>query len=54
VPGNEVDLDKEMKLSEKERKLVRLIRAIKYGQLTIYIKENQPVRVDRMKESIEL
>lgn len=40
--------------TEKEDKLLRLIREIKFGELHIYIADGQPVRVEEIKKSIKL
>ena len=41
-------------VSEKEKKLIELIRGIEFGELRIIIQEKQPVRVEEMKNSIKL
>lgn len=40
--------------TEKEDKLLQLIREIKFGELHIYIADGQPVRVEEIKKSIKL
>jgi len=40
----EVDLDKEIILTEKERKQIELQREIGYGKITIHLEAGQPVR----------
>jgi len=54
VPGNEVDLDKEMKLTEKERKQIEFQRALGHGKYMVYIEFGQPVRLEDIKKSIKL
>ncbi|MFZ7103929.1 MAG: DUF2292 domain-containing protein [Peptococcaceae bacterium] len=45
---------KNMDLSEKEEKLIQLIRSIPYGEIKIFIQDNQPIRVEEIKKSIKL
>jgi len=54
VPGNEVNTDKELVLTDRERKLIELLRITGYGQLVIYLEQGQPVRVEELKKSIKL
>lgn len=39
--------------SEKEEKLLQLIRTIKFGELHIYIADGQPVRAEEIKKSVK-
>jgi len=41
-------------LTEKERKLIEALRAIPYGQVTIFLKNTQPIRIVKTEESVEL
>ncbi len=41
-------------LTEREEKLLRLIRKIEYGEIKIIIQDKQPVRVEETKKSIKL
>jgi hypothetical protein len=43
-----------MELTEKERKLIEELRKIMFGQVTIFQKNGQPVRIEQIKESKEL
>ncbi len=43
-----------MQLSEKEEKLIRLIRDLKFGELRVFIADSQPVRLEEVKKSIKL
>ena len=54
MPGNEVELDKELVLTEKERKQIELQREIKHGQLIVYLKNGEPIRLENIKQSIML
>lgn len=41
-------------VSEKEQRLLELIHKIGYGQVVIYLEAGQPVRIEKIKESIKL
>lgn len=43
-----------MELTEKEEKLIRLIREIRYGDIQIYVADGQPVRLEEVRRSIKL
>ena len=43
-----------VKCSAREKSLLEQIRAIGYGEIKIIIKENEPVMIEKMKESIKL
>lgn len=45
---------KTMELTNREAKLIRLIRAIGYGELRVMIKESVPIRVEEIRKSIQL
>ena len=40
--------------SEKEEKLLQLIRELKFGEIHIYVADGQPVRIEEIKKSIKL
>ena len=42
------------KLTEKEKKLIELLRSIQYGEFMVYIQNGNPERVERIKESVKL
>lgn len=42
------------KLTEKEKKLVRILRGIDYGEVKIIVQGNQPVRIEELTKSIKL
>jgi len=44
----------ELSLSEKEEKLIRLIRELKFGELRVMIADSQPVRLEEVRKSIKL
>ena len=48
------DKKTEMKLSEKEKKIIEIIRHAVSGQLKIHVQAGQPVRVEEVTRSIKL
>lgn len=42
------------KLTEKEKKLVKILRGIDYGEVKIFIQGKQPVRIEELTKSIKL
>ena len=43
-----------MKCTDKEKRLIEMIRALKFGEMRIFIQDSEPVRVEEMKSSIKL
>ena len=41
-------------ISEKEKRLLEIIRQIGYGDVRVIIQEGTPVRIEEMKKSIKL
>jgi hypothetical protein len=41
-------------LTEKERKLIDLIRSTGYGEIRIAVQDGEPIRVEEVKKSIKL
>ena len=41
-------------VSEREKKLLDLIRTTKYGELKIIVQDSLPIRVQEIKKSFEL
>ena len=50
----EREIKEKMQLSEKEEKLIRLIRDLKFGELRLFVADSQPVRLEEVKKSIKL
>ncbi len=50
----ERDTKERMQLSDKEEKLIRLIRELKFGEVRLFIADSQPVRLEEVKKSIKL
>ena len=44
----------DLSLSAKEKKLSRLIREMRYGELQVFVAEGQPVRLEEVRRSIKL
>ncbi len=42
------------RLTEKEEKLIRLIREMQFGELTLHVADGNPVRVEEVRKSIKL
>ena len=42
-----------LQVTEKEEKLIRMIRELKFGEVHIYIADGQPVRAEEIKKSIK-
>ena len=41
-------------VNDKEKTLIELLRQIPYGEVVIFMQDSQPVRIERVKESIKL
>ena len=39
--------------TEKEEKLLQLIRDLKFGEVHIYVADGQPVRAEEIKKSVK-
>ena len=50
APVNEKELDSR---TEKEEKLLQLIRDLKFGEIHIYVADGQPVRAEEIKRSVK-
>ena len=46
--------EKTIVLTRQEEKLIRLIRSIGYGEVRVIIKENDPIRAEEIRRSIQL
>ena len=47
-------MNKELKLTEKERKQIELQRKLKYAKYEVHIEDGQPVRMVNIRENIKL
>ncbi len=45
---------KTIAVSERERKLLEMIRALGFGEISIYVADGQPVRAEEIKKSMKL
>ena len=43
-----------LSLSEKEEKLILLIREMKFGEIQLHIADGQPVRLEEVRKSVKL
>lgn len=43
-----------IKLTEKEKKIIELLRSLDYGEIRIVITDSKPLIVEEMKKSIKL
>lgn len=39
---------------EKEKKLIKFIRELQYGEVTIKVQDGLPVMIERVKEKVKL
>lgn len=44
----------EEKLHEKEEKLIKFIRQLQYGEITIKVQDGLPVMIEKVKEKVKL
>lgn len=44
---------KVLKPSEKEEKLLEMIRELGFGQIVIYVADGQPVRAEEIRKSVK-
>ena len=42
------------KISKQEGALLKVLREICYGQVVVYMDSGQPIRIEKIKESIKL
>ena len=43
-----------LQFTEREEKLIRMIRCMKFGELQIRVADSQPVRIEEIRKSIKL
>ena len=43
----------ETRLTEKEERLIKMIRELGFGELHIYVAYSQPVRAEEIKKSVK-
>jgi hypothetical protein len=48
-----VEKKEQLKNTEKEDKLIKLIRDLKFGEVHIYVADGQPVRAEEIKKSVK-
>ena len=45
---------KSVSTSEREQKLIEMIRKLGFGEFSIYVANGQPVRAEKIKKSVKL
>ena len=50
----EREFKEKVQLSEKEEKLIRLIREMQFGEIQLHIADGQPVRLEEIRKSVKL
>ncbi|MCQ2451525.1 MAG: YezD family protein [Oscillospiraceae bacterium] len=45
--------NREWKLTEKEEKLLAMLREIRFGEVVIHVADGQPVRAEEVRKSIK-
>lgn len=43
-----------IELSEKEKRLIQLLRSLQYGEVRVVVQEGIPIRAEEIKKSIKL
>lgn len=43
----------EIRLTEKEERLIKMIRELGFGELHIFVADGQPVRAEEIKKSVK-
>lgn len=46
--------EKNMVLTNAEKRLIEVIRSLDYGEVRVMIKDNRPIRVEEIRRSIQL
>ena len=47
-------MEKEVRLTAQEMKLLKIIRSVEYGEIHIIVKEGKPIRIEQISKSIKL
>ena len=47
-------MNKELKMTEQERKLLDIIRNLDFGDVRIVVTDGKPTRIEEIKKSIKL
>ncbi|SHH74907.1 DUF2292 domain-containing protein [Sporanaerobacter acetigenes] len=43
-----------MELTNRERKLIEIIRKTEFGEINIIVQDSEPIRIQELKKSIKL
>lgn len=46
--------EQSLPLSDKEKKLIELLREIRFGEVRVFLTDGQPVRIEEVRKSIKL
>ncbi len=49
-----VEENNEFQLSEKEKKVIELMRRIGYGKICIIVRDGEPIMIEEMRKSVTL
>jgi len=49
-----VEENNEFQLSEKEKKVIELVRSIGYGKICIIVRDGEPIMIEEMRKSVTL
>ena len=52
--GAGAGIKKEIKLTEREYKQIEFQRELVFGQLVVYLKNGEPIRLENIKQSVIL
>lgn len=44
----------EEKIDEKEKKLLKIIREVGFGEIKVIVNDGRPIRIEELKKSIKL
>ena len=47
-------MEKEVHLTEQEKKLIEIIRKLEFGEVRIVVTDGKPTRIEEIKKSIKL
>jgi hypothetical protein len=51
---NDQNTEDRLVLNEQEQHLIRMIRAMQFGEIRIFVAESKPVRAEEVKKSVSL
>ena len=51
---NDIDENEDITLNAQERRLVLMIREIKFGELRLFVSDGKPIRAEEIIKSVKL